>query len=78
MEELVEKLCPKDCVYRAYIDGGATPICFYAVIMRECRGCKISECDKYKPGRPLYPRMKEEYILCWEREIYGEDADLIW
>lgn len=76
--ELVKDYCPSDCVYRSYVDGGATPICFYAVIMQQCRGCRISECDKYKAGRPIQPRMKEEYVLCWEREIYDEDADLVW
>lgn len=77
-EELCAKLCPKDCVYMAYIDGGWTPICYYAVIMRKCRGCRISECDKYKAGKPLKPRIRDEYVIYWEREIYGEDADLIW
>lgn len=79
-EELCVKLCPSNCMYRTYIDGGATPICYYAVIMQKSRGCRISECDKYKAGRPKQPRMKEEYVLYWERELYGEDedADIVW
>lgn len=76
--ELVSRCCPKDCVYMAYIDGGATPICYYAVIESECRKCSVSKCDKYKGGKPIRPRMKQEYILYWEREVYGDDADIIW
>lgn len=79
--ELVEDLCPKDCIYRSYLHGSGTPICYYAVIERvPSRGCKISECDKYKAGVKTQPRMKPEYIIEWDREIYGtsEDADSFW
>lgn len=38
-------------MYRSQIGNGATPICYYAVIKHESRGCKISECDKYKQGK---------------------------
>lgn len=79
VEELVSELCPEDCIYRNYIDGGNTPICYYAVIMCECRGCKISECDKYKPGKPIKVRMDKEYVIGWEREIYDDGIiDAFW
>ena len=67
-----------ECIYRSQIDGGSTPICFYAVLAGEPRRCKISECDKYKDGRRIRPRMEKDYILWWEYELYDEDADFIW
>lgn len=63
-----------DCIYRAHIDGGNTPICYYAVIECQSRGCKISECDKYKGGKPIKPIMGEEYLLFWEYEIYDDNT----
>ena len=67
-----------DCVYRSAIDGNNTPICFYAVLAGEPRRCKISECDKYKDGRKVRPRMKEDYVIWWECDLYDEDADFVW
>ena len=81
-EEIVETVAQHckhiECIYRSQIDGGSTPICFYAVLAGEPRRCKISECDKYKDGRKVRPRMKEDYILWWEYELYDKDADIIW
>ena len=78
IEETVANSCRHpECIYRSQIDGG-TPICFYAVLAGEPRRCKISECDKYKDGRKVRPRMKEDYILWWEYELYDKDADTIW
>ena len=65
-----------DCMYRSSISGGQTPICYYSVMTGECRRCKISECDKYKPGRAIKPKMKEEYWIEWIYG-YGEDVDSI-
>lgn len=78
--ELAVDYCPRDCIYMTYIDGGYTPVCYYAVLMNECRGCKISECDRYKSGKPLKPRMKTEYTIFWEYKIHDDedDADIIW
>ena len=67
-----------ECIYWSQIDGGRIPICFYAAMAGEPRRCKISECDKYKDGRKVRPRMKEDYILWWEYELYDKDADIIW
>lgn len=67
-----------ECIYRSQIDGGQTPICFYAALAGEPRRCKISECDKYKDGRKIRPKMRERYIIWWETELYDEDADFVW
>lgn len=76
--ELVENYCPEDCVYRSELRDDGTPCCCYAAIEGRSRGCRVSECDKYKRGRPKRPRIREEYVLFWEREIYDEDADIVW
>lgn len=69
--ETVKEHCRHyDCIYRSYIDGGATPICFYAVLAKESRKCKISECDKYQYGKKIKPHLTEEYIIMWEIELY--------
>lgn len=67
-----------ECIYRSSISGGNIPVCLYAMLAGEARGCKISECDKYKDGRKIRPRMKEKYIIYWETEVYDEDADIVW
>lgn len=75
--ETVRKHCKhEDCIYRSYIDGGATPICFYAVVEGASRKCKISECDKYRGGEKIQPRLNREYIILWEIELYN-DGDII-
>ena len=77
--ETVAEFCTHpECIYRSQIEGGNTPICFYAVLAGEPRRCKISECDKYKDGRKIRPKMRERYIIWWETELYDEDADSIW
>ena len=67
-----------DCVYRQSIDGGSTPICGYILVENESRKCKISECDKYRQGEKVQPRINTEFILFWEYDFYDEDADIIW
>ena len=77
--ETVAEKCPRnDCIYRVLIDGGRTPVCYYAVIEEKSRGCPISQCDKYQSGRKKGPRMKVDYTIYWEYECYDEDADIIW
>ena len=79
IEETVANSCRHpECIYRSQIDGGNTPICFYAVLAGEPRRCKISECDKYKDGRKVRPRMKVDYTIWWECEYDDEDADFVW
>ena len=76
--ETVAKDCTHtECIYRSRITGN-TPVCLYAMFAGEPRRCKISECDKYKDGRKVRPRLKEKCIIYWETEIYDEDADFIW
>ena len=48
-EELVNALCPSDCVYRAYLSHGVD-FCAYSIMAHEARRCRISECDKYRSG----------------------------
>ena len=78
--ELVSTHCRHpECIYRSQIDGGRIPICFYAAMAGEPRRCKISECDKYKDGRKIRPRMERDFAIWWECEFYDdEDADLVW
>lgn len=49
IEELVDQLCPKDCIYRVPLTP-TTDFCAYCLAKYEPRGCKISECDKYRTG----------------------------
>ena len=48
-EELVEELCPKDCIYRMQFTP-TTDFCAYCLVERELRGCPISKCNRYKSG----------------------------
>lgn len=75
--ELAKDYCPSDCYYRSYIDGGNVPICFYAVIEQRSRGCRISECDKYRQGTPKRAVMQRDYMIMWEYD-YDDDADIVW
>ena len=49
IEELVNQLCPKDCIYRVPLTP-TTDFCAYCLAKYESRGCKVSECDKYATG----------------------------
>ena len=74
--ETVKEHCRhKDCIYRGQIDAGWTPICTYAMVEGRARGCKISECDKYKSGKKIRAKMKEPFILYWEKEFYDGTTD---
>lgn len=75
--ELAKDFCPDDCVYLTLIEG-SVPACYYAATEHEVRGCKISECDKYTPGEKVKARMRRDYVIWWECELYGDDADFIW
>lgn len=75
--ELVADYCPSDCVYRVVI-GWCTPACYYSAIECEVRGCKVSECDKYRPGKPLKATMDREYVIYWEYDYYGKDDNSVW
>ena len=50
MNETVKQDCIyKDCKYRGSFDY--QPCCIYMLVTGEPRGCKISECNKYKAGK---------------------------
>lgn len=75
--ETVAKHCKhKDCIYRSKLHASGIPICQYILIEGESRKCKISECDKYKQGEKVQPRMLDDYTIMWEYEVY-DDADLV-
>lgn len=76
--ELVETSCKHpDCVYRTTVYA-VTPACYYAAIEHRARGCKISECDKYRGGEPIRPTIDGEYIIYWEYEFYDENDNSVW
>lgn len=75
--ELVSTHCKhKDCIYRKEIASGGTPFCFYAAMEHQARGCKISECDKYKAGDKIKPHINARTDIIWEYEFYDESYDL--
>ena len=70
--ELVETHCKhRDCVYRNYIRGEGISFCGYILEEGHSRGCKISQCDKYKPGKKTKARMHPMIYIEWEKEFYG-------
>lgn len=75
--ELCETYCPEDCVYRILLHG-IIPACYYAVLEQRVRGCRISECDKYRSGKPVRARMDNEFVVWWEYEFYDEDDNSVW
>lgn len=49
METVKEHCKHKDCKWRGRFDF--QPACLYMMITGKRRGCRISECDKYEPGK---------------------------
>ena len=74
--QLVADYCPSDCVYRVMLDS--IPACYYAVLEQRLRGCSVSECDKYRSGKPIKARMDKEYVVWWEYQCNGEDDNSVW
>lgn len=75
--ETVEQCCEhEDCIYRRYL-GTHIPYCDYIGVEKKPRGCEISRCDKYKPGRKTQPRMQWSYKLDWEWESFIH-ADILY
>lgn len=71
--ETVEADCRHpDCCYRRYINGGVGQMCAYMLVEGKCRGCSISECDKYRSGKKKQPRLKSTFQIYWEYEYYDE------
>lgn len=75
--EFAKDYCPKDCVYRVLLDGWI-PACYYAAIEHQVRGCKISECNRYRSGQPIKPTMDGEYMIYWEYIYYDEVDNPVW
>lgn len=73
--ELVEEHCPEDCIYRQPVRSLNTEGCFYSVMENKLRGCKISECDKYKRGNPKKARMKFSTEIYWIYEVDEDGTD---
>lgn len=74
--ESVERDCKHpDCIYRKALRGGLIPFCGYALEEGQSRGCKISECDKYKAGRRVKAKMHSLAFIEWEKELYGGTTD---
>lgn len=68
--ETVKQHCKhEDCVYRRHLEAW-TPYCDYIGVEKQPRGCDISNCDKYRPGRKMRPRMHEHYELDWDWEVF--------
>lgn len=47
--ETVKECKHKNCAYRSKMSNKAIETCDYFLITNKPRGCKISECDKFKP-----------------------------
>lgn len=66
MDNKEVEYCDKhDCYYRGYLafKSNRHSFCNYACIEHKPRGCKISECDKYKPMKTKRkPIMRDGYI----------------
>lgn len=50
IETVAEHCQHEDCVYRLILDSKRTPFCGYLLVTERVRGCKISECNKYRGG----------------------------
>lgn len=76
--ELVDTHCKhKDCVYRKTMNATrGKDCCMYAAIEHAVRGCKISECNRYTPGRKIRPRLEIGTEIYWEYEIGSGDIDI--
>lgn len=75
LETVLEHCTHPDCIYRGAIDAGYTPVCLYCLYEYKARGCKISECDKYRSGKKVRAKMKEPFVLYWEVELNERAID---
>ena len=64
--ETVDNDCKhKDCYYRLRFDG-TCEYCAYCLVEYELRGCKISECNRYKRGKRKPTIDKGTLYFVWE------------
>ena len=75
--ETVDEHCPKDCIYRQPIRSMNCDGCMYSVMENKLRGCKISECDKYRIGHPKRARITYATEIFWEYEVIADGDDTI-
>jgi len=68
--EEVDEYCPKDCIYRMHLDG-TTHYCGYCAVEKRSRGCKVSECNRYKRGKKKITIEKGSLEIRWE--LYDEE-----
>lgn len=77
VETVAEHCKHEDCIYRGRLHACGIPICQFILVEGESRKCPISECNRYKPGEKVQPRMLDDYTIMWEYEVYG-NADIVW
>lgn len=71
--ETVEECCGHpDCVYRLILDARGTPFCNYCVMEQELRGCRISECTRFRTGIRKVEMVKDGLYYLWR--IQQEDS----
>lgn len=67
--ETVDEHCKHpDCVYRVKLDSNPTFFCNYCVMENELRGCRISECTRYRAGTRRVEMTKEGLEYVWKVE----------
>ena len=70
-QETVNTHCKHpDCIYRLHLDN-YIDCCYYAVIEYEARGCKISECTRYKKGTRKVKSHKDH--IAWDLLFDNEE-----
>lgn len=63
--EEVDDYCPSDCIYRLRFDNVST-CCGYCIVENQPRGCKVSECNRYKRGKRRVTIEKGTLEFRWE------------
>lgn len=79
-EELVEELCPQDCVYRCRFDN-TVHFCDYIGFMGVSRNCPVSQCDKYRRGKKRFTgwtnahdwEVRDNYEIIYEDEQWDSE-----
>ena len=73
METVAKDCLHEDCAYRAGKSTGDT--CDYILITGKPRGCLISQCDKYRPGRKKRSEPFDGYRFGYTVEIIEDNED---
>lgn len=67
IETVAEHCQHEDCAYRRLFRKNL-PYCAYAAYEHQTRGCPISECNRYKPGKFKVSPVEK---LLYEGKEYG-------